>query len=109
MPNMIQAGTYSTVMTYLKAVRAAGTKDADAVAQKIRETPVNDDFAVGKVLANGRFIHDMYLFQVKSPAESKGSWTTTSCSAPSPATKPISRLPNPAASSATEPPGDRAG
>jgi branched-chain amino acid transport system substrate-binding protein len=74
MPNMIQAGTYSTVMTYLKAVKAAGTKDADAVAQKIRETPVNDDFAVGKVLANGRFIHDMYLFQVKSPAESKGSW-----------------------------------
>ena len=74
MPNMIQAGTYSTVMTYLKAVKAAGTKDADAVAQKIRETPVNDDFAVGKVLANGRFVHDMYLFQVKSPAESKGSW-----------------------------------
>ena len=61
-------------MTYLKAVKAAGTKDADAVAQKIRETPANDDFAVGKVLANGRFVHDMYLFQVKSPAESKGSW-----------------------------------
>ncbi len=74
MPNMIQAGTYSTVKTYLKAVKAAGTKDADAVARKIRETPVNDDFAVGKVLENGRFVHDMYLFQVKSPAESKAPW-----------------------------------
>lgn len=74
MPNMIQAGTYSTVKAYLKAVKAAGTKDADVVASKIRETPVNDDFAVGKVLTNGRFVHDMYLFQVKSPAESKGPW-----------------------------------
>lgn len=74
MPNMIQAGTYSTVKTYLKAVKAAGTTDADAVAAKIRETPVNDDFATGKVLANGRFVHDMYLFQVKSPAESKAPW-----------------------------------
>lgn len=71
---MIQAGTYSTVKTYLKAVKAAGAKDADTVARKIRETPVDDDFSVGKVLANGRFVHDMYLFQVKSPAESKGSW-----------------------------------
>jgi branched-chain amino acid transport system substrate-binding protein len=74
MPNMIHAGTYSTVVNYVKAVKAAGTKDSDAVAKKIRETPVNDDFATGKVLANGRFIHDMYLFQVKSPAESKGPW-----------------------------------
>lgn len=74
MPNMVHAGTYSTVLTYLKAVKAAGTKDADAVARKIRETPVDDDFASGKVLANGRFVHDMYLFQVKSPAESKAPW-----------------------------------
>ncbi|CAH1688031.1 Peripla_BP_6 domain-containing protein [Hyphomicrobiales bacterium] len=74
MPNMIHAGTYSTVVNYLKAVKAAGTKDADAVARKIRETPVDDNFAKGKVLANGRFIHDMYLFQVKAPNESKGPW-----------------------------------
>ncbi len=73
-PNMIHAGTYSTVITYLKAVKAAGTKDADAVARKIRETPVDDEFATGKVLENGRFVHDMYLFQVKSPAESKAPW-----------------------------------
>ena len=74
MPNMVQAGTYSAVLSYLKAVKAAGTKDADAVARKIREMPVNDGFAVGKVLANGRFIHDVYLFQVKSPTESEGPW-----------------------------------
>jgi branched-chain amino acid transport system substrate-binding protein len=73
-PNMIQAGTYSSVLAYLKAVKAAGTKDAVAVARKIRETPVDDDFATGHVLANGRFVHDMYLFQVKTPAESKGPW-----------------------------------
>jgi branched-chain amino acid transport system substrate-binding protein len=73
-PNMVHAGTYSSVRTYLKAVKAAGTKDSDAVAKKIRETPVDDDFATGKVLANGRFVHDMYLFQVKSPAESKAPW-----------------------------------
>ncbi|WP_249730187.1 MULTISPECIES: ABC transporter substrate-binding protein [unclassified Chelatococcus] len=74
MPNMIHAGTYSTVVNYLKAVKAAGTKDADAVARKIRETPVDDNFAKGKVLPNGRFVHDMYLFQVKAPNESKGPW-----------------------------------
>lgn len=74
MPNMIHAGTYSTVMTYLKAVNAAGSKDAETVAKTIRATPVDDDFAKGKVLANGRFVHDMYLFQVKAPAESKAPW-----------------------------------
>ncbi|CAL8981095.1 hypothetical protein RHODGE_RHODGE_04239 [Rhodoplanes serenus] len=74
MPNMIHAGTYSTVMTYLKAVKAAGSKDAETVAKTIRDTPVDDDFAKGKVLANGRFVHDMYLFQVKAPAESKAPW-----------------------------------
>ncbi|RAI36852.1 ABC transporter substrate-binding protein [Rhodoplanes serenus] len=74
MPNMIHAGTYSTVMTYLKAVKAAGSKDAETVAKTIRATPVDDDFAKGKVLANGRFVHDMYLFQVKAPAESKAPW-----------------------------------
>ncbi|MGA0565584.1 ABC transporter substrate-binding protein [Ancylobacter sp. VNQ12] len=73
-PNMVHAGTYSTVLTYLKAVKAAGTKDADAVTRKIHETPVDDDFATGTVLPNGRFVHDMYLFQVKTPAESKGPW-----------------------------------
>ena len=72
MPNMIQAGTYSAVLQYLKAIEAAGTDDADAVAAKLRAMPVEDAFSRnGKVLANGRMIHDMYLFEVKKPSESK--------------------------------------
>jgi branched-chain amino acid transport system substrate-binding protein len=75
MPNMVHAGTYSAVTHYLKAVQAAGTDETAAVAAKMKETPVDDFFAKkGKVLANGRMVHDMYLFQVKSPAESKGPW-----------------------------------
>lgn len=75
MPNMIQAGTYSAVLSYLKAVKAAGSKDADAVSAKLKELPVDDFFGKGgKVLANGRMVHDMYLFEVKGPAESKKPW-----------------------------------
>jgi branched-chain amino acid transport system substrate-binding protein len=75
MPNMIQAGTYSSTLQYLKAVKAAGTKDSDAVAKKLKELPVDDMFAQGgKVLANGRMVHDLYLFEVKKPSESKQPW-----------------------------------
>jgi branched-chain amino acid transport system substrate-binding protein len=75
MPNMIQAGTYSATLSYLKAVKAAGTKDTEAVAKKLKELPVNDDFAQGgKVLENGRMVHDLYLFEVKKPSESKKPW-----------------------------------
>src|SRR5438105_3464837 len=75
MPNMIQAGTYSATISYLKAVKVAGTKDPDAVAKKLKELPVDDDFAQGgKVLENGRMVHDMYLFEVKKPSESKKPW-----------------------------------
>jgi branched-chain amino acid transport system substrate-binding protein len=75
MPNMIQAGTYSATLQYLKAVKAAGTKDADAVAKKLKELPVDDFFGQGgKVLPNGRMVHDMYLFEVKKPSESKKPW-----------------------------------
>ncbi|MDA9495810.1 ABC transporter substrate-binding protein [Bradyrhizobium sp. CCBAU 11361] len=75
MPSMIHAGTYSATLSYLKAVKAAGTKDPEAVAKKLKELPVDDDFAQGgKVLANGRMVHDMYLFEVKKPAESKKPW-----------------------------------
>jgi branched-chain amino acid transport system substrate-binding protein len=74
-PNMVHAGTYSSVTQYLKAVQAAGTTDGDAVTKKIHEMPVDDFFARGgHVLPNGRMVHDMYLFQVKTPAESKGPW-----------------------------------
>ncbi len=75
MPNMIQAGTYSATLQYLKAVKAAGTKDTEAVSKKLHEMPVDDDFAQGgKVLANGRMVHDLYLFEVKKPSESKKPW-----------------------------------
>ncbi|WP_345796533.1 ABC transporter substrate-binding protein [Castellaniella sp. MT123] len=75
MPGMVQAGTYSAVMHYLKAVKAAGTADGKVVAQKMHEMPVNDFFAPhGVVRPDGRMAHDMYLVQVKTPAESKGPW-----------------------------------
>ncbi|MCA6110433.1 ABC transporter substrate-binding protein [Bradyrhizobium cenepequi] len=74
MPSMIHAGTYSATLSYLKAVKAAGTKDSDAVAKKLKELPVDDAFAKGKVLANGRMVHDLYLFEVKKPSESKKPW-----------------------------------
>jgi branched-chain amino acid transport system substrate-binding protein len=75
MPNMVHAGTYSAVTQYLKAVQAVGSDDADKVAKKLHEMPVDDFFAKGgKVLPNGRMVHDMYLFQVKTPEESKGEW-----------------------------------
>ena len=74
MPSMIHAGTYSATLQYLKAVKAAGTKDSDAVAKKLKELPVDDAFAQGKVLENGRFVHDLYLFEVKKPSESKKPW-----------------------------------
>ncbi len=75
MPTMLQAGAYSQALAYLRAVQAAGSKDAAAVTRQMRQLPVNDVFATGgKVLANGRMVHDMYLMQVKSPAESKSDW-----------------------------------
>lgn len=75
MPNMAHAGDYSATMHYLKAVQAAGTDDADAVSKKMRETPINDFFAKnGWVRDDGRMMHDMYLWEVKAPAESKEPW-----------------------------------
>jgi branched-chain amino acid transport system substrate-binding protein len=74
MPSMIHAGTYSATLSYLKAVKAAGAKDTEAVAKKLKELPVDDAFARGKVLENGRMVHDMYLFEVKKPTESKKPW-----------------------------------
>ncbi|MGP2491173.1 ABC transporter substrate-binding protein [Mesorhizobium sp. PUT5] len=75
MPNMIQAGTYSAVLQYLKAIDKAGTDETEAVAKALHEMPVNDAFtANGKVQADGSMVHDMYLYQVKKPEESKRDW-----------------------------------
>ncbi len=75
MPTMIQAGMYSVVTHYLKAIKAAGTDEAGAVMAKMKAIPVNDMFAKkGKLREDGRMVHDMYLVQVKKPEESKQPW-----------------------------------
>src|SRR5512137_2388162 len=75
MPTMVQAGVYSAVTHYLKAIQAAGTDNPDVVAAKMREMPVNDFFAKnGRIGPDGLLRHDMYLVQVKDPAQSKYPW-----------------------------------
>ena len=75
MPTMIQAGLYSATMHYLKAIEAIGTDDSQKVMAQMRATPINDFFAKnGKIRIDGRMVHDMYLFEVKKPEESKGEW-----------------------------------
>ena len=74
MPTDIHAADYSATMNYLKAVQAAGTTDADKVMEKLKSTPIDDFYAKGTIRADGRYVHDMYLMQVKSPSESKEPW-----------------------------------
>lgn len=75
MPGMVQASVYSAVLHYLRAVRDAGTTDGPAVAAKMRDKPVDDFFAPGATIrVDGRLLNDMYLVEVKSPAESKAPW-----------------------------------
>ena len=74
MPTDIHAADNSATMNYLKAVQAAGTTDADKVMAKLKSTPIDDFYAKGVIRPDGRFVHDMYLMQVKSPAESKEPW-----------------------------------
>jgi branched-chain amino acid transport system substrate-binding protein len=74
MPGMVQAGTYSAVLHYLKAIAAAGNADGKAVAAKMREIKVDDFFAKGFVREDGRMVHDMLLVEVKKPEESRGAW-----------------------------------
>jgi branched-chain amino acid transport system substrate-binding protein len=74
-PNMTQAGIYSATTHYLKAVQAAGTDETQAVMEKMRSTPINDFFVKnGQIREDGRMVHEMYLYEVKKPAESKGAW-----------------------------------
>lgn len=74
-PHMGDAGDYSSTMHYLKAVEAAGTTEAQAVMEKMREMPINDFFATnGKIREDGRMVHDMYVYRVKTPEESEGEW-----------------------------------
>ena len=72
MPNTIQAGTYSSIMHYLRAVRATGTDDTAPVMAKMKATPINDFFVKnGRIRADGRV---MYLFEVTQLSESKYPW-----------------------------------
>jgi len=74
-PTMDQAGYYSATMTYLKAVKAAGSTDSDKVMAELRKTKIDDMFAKGGYIrADGVMVHDMYVMQVKSPQESKYPW-----------------------------------
>ena len=74
-PTMDQAGVYSATLTYLKAVKAAGTTDSDKVMAQLKKDKINDMFAKGGYIrADGAMIHDMYVMQVKTPQESKYPW-----------------------------------
>lgn len=75
MPTMIQAGFYSAALGYLNAVKAAGTDDADKVMAQLKATKWDDPiFGKSWIRPDGRKMHDMYLFEVKAPSESKGPW-----------------------------------
>ncbi|MBE0617684.1 MAG: ABC transporter substrate-binding protein, partial [Proteobacteria bacterium] len=75
MPSMGQAGVYSGVLHYLKAVAALKSDDGTKVVAKMKEIPTDDPlFGKGSVRADGRKIHNSYLFEVKKPSESKGPW-----------------------------------
>lgn len=74
MPNMIHAGVYSSVLNYLRAVQAAGTDDADAVMRQLKSQEIDDGLFKGRIRADGRFVHDMLLVEVKKPSESTEPW-----------------------------------
>jgi len=75
MPSSVQAGDYSAASQYLAAVKATGTDDADKVLAQMKKTKINDVFAKGGFIRDdGRMVHDMYLMQVKTPAESTEPW-----------------------------------
>jgi branched-chain amino acid transport system substrate-binding protein len=71
----VQAGNYSSMLTYLKAVKAAGTDDADKVLAEMRNIKINDMFTKGGyVRKDGTMVHDFYLFEVKNSSEVKQPW-----------------------------------
>jgi branched-chain amino acid transport system substrate-binding protein len=74
-PTMDHAGAYSATLSYLKAVKAAGTTDPDKVMAQLKKDKINDLFAKGGYIrADGAMIHEMYVMQVKTPQESKYPW-----------------------------------
>src|SRR5690606_38505848 len=74
-PTMVQAGVYSSVLHYLKAVEKSNSDDGTKTIATMKEMPTDDTlFGKGSIRADGRKIHPAYLVEVKSPAESKGEW-----------------------------------
>jgi branched-chain amino acid transport system substrate-binding protein len=77
MPNSDHASVYSSTIQYLRAIEKTGSDDVSVVFPQMRKTPINDMFAKGGYIReDGRMVHDMYLFEVKKPSESKGPWDT---------------------------------
>ena len=74
MPSSIQAADYSAATTYLKAVQTAGTTDGEKVMATLKTMKIDDFYNKGQIRADGRMIHDMYLFEVKSAKESITPW-----------------------------------
>jgi len=74
MPTDVQAADYSSTMTYLKAVQTLKTADSEKVMAYLKSTKLKDFYAEGYVRADGRYVHNMYLVQVKTPAESREPW-----------------------------------
>jgi branched-chain amino acid transport system substrate-binding protein len=71
----VQAGVYAGVLHYLKAIESSGTDEAETVIAEMKAMPTSDPlFGEGEIRVDGRKIHDMYLFRVKSPEESEGAW-----------------------------------
>lgn len=75
MPNFVQAGAYSAVLNYLRAVKASGSDDPGSVMKQLKSMPIDDMFARNaKIREDGRMVHDLYLVQVKKPADMKNAW-----------------------------------
>ena len=74
MPSSLQAADYSATMNYLKAVQAAGTTDTDKVMSTLKGMKIDDFYNKGQIRADGRMIHDMYLYEVKSAKDSSTPW-----------------------------------
>jgi len=100
---MVHAGDYSAVTQYLKAVQAAGSDDAQTVVRQLRAMPLKDMFAQnGKLREDERMVHDMFLVEVKKPAESQYPWDYYKVLATIPATRPSSPCPRAPASSSSK-------
>ena len=74
MPSSLHAADYSATANYLKAVQTAGTTDTDKVMSTLKTMKFDDFYSKGQIRADGRMIHDMYLFQVKGAKESTTPW-----------------------------------